>query len=113
VGSSDCRTFVVGNGKTFILEGDKRFDFGDFVLKLLGELQSLKTEGEMREGFWVASCGVQKHNHLDSRSVVWYALSILYVRYSTTFFIILRLTTYVCAVKYLYLQDCGFIIWGF
>jgi len=45
--------FVVENGNTFYLEEGEKYLFGDFGLKLRGELQCDRFE---KHGFWVASC---------------------------------------------------------
>ena len=45
--------FIIENGKTYIVDENDRQEFGDFCLKLLGELIFEGDSGD-REGHWVA-----------------------------------------------------------
>lgn len=47
---------------------DPDLEFGDFSLKLLGELSALNKNSRVgEEGYWVASCGVMSNGRLQSR----------------------------------------------
>lgn len=61
--------FFIENGKTYIVNENDRQEFGDFCLKLLGELIF---EGDTvdREGHWVASCSAYVRGVLETRTVV-------------------------------------------
>lgn len=56
--------FVVEDGKTFICDGDDRDVFGDFSLKLQGELIS---RDEQKYGFWVATCTSVTRGKLETK----------------------------------------------
>lgn len=49
---------------------DRKEIFGDFSLKLLGELVSEDVEAQEREGHWVASCSAFVRGNLETRTVV-------------------------------------------
>ena len=65
--------FVVRDGKTFMVDGDDVVDFGDFTLKLLGELKHSPAQAATEvnvEEYWVVSCGVMAKNaKIESRFV--------------------------------------------
>ncbi|CAH3122416.1 unnamed protein product, partial [Porites lobata] len=61
--------FIIENGKTYVLYTSERQEFGDFSLKLMGEL-SFQGEVEEREGHWVASCTAHVMGRLETRTVV-------------------------------------------
>lgn len=47
---------------------DPDLEFGDFSLKLLGELSALYQNSLVdEEGYWVTSCGVLSNGRLQSR----------------------------------------------
>ena len=46
---------------------DRKEIFGDFSLKLLGELVSEDVEAQEREGHWVASCSAFVRGNLETR----------------------------------------------
>ena len=57
--------FVTHDGKTYMIEDEELVLFGDFMLKLLGEIKSPQTVDQDQsagaineEGYWLASCGV-------------------------------------------------------
>ena len=58
--------FIIENDKTYIVNENDRQEFGDFCLKLLGELIF---EGDTvdREGHWVASCSAYVRGVLETR----------------------------------------------
>ena len=58
--------FIIENGKTYIVDENDRQEFGDFCLKLLGELIFEGDTGD-REGHWVASCSAYVRALLETR----------------------------------------------
>lgn len=60
--------FVVREGKTYMTNEDGGVvEFGDFTLKLLGQLKHRQSTEVNVEGYWVASCGVWVANKIETR----------------------------------------------
>ncbi len=59
--------FLVENGKTFVSDADGRRIFGDFSLKLLGQLMSQDKLAREKHGNWVATCTSQIKGRLETK----------------------------------------------
>ncbi len=71
--NSTNEKFVGKQGKTYVARKGENVEFGDFVIKLLGQLLPKKIQDQKgKEGYWVASCGVMTFGQLESRSVSMY-----------------------------------------
>jgi hypothetical protein len=57
---------VLENGKTMVIEEDGASVFGDFTLKLQGQLVSKEKE---EHGYWVATCTAVAKGRLETKYV--------------------------------------------
>ena len=62
----ECPVFLVENGETFVSDADGRRIFGDFSLKLLGQLMSQDKLVREKHGNWV-TCTSQIKGCLETK----------------------------------------------